>query len=171
MSKELEALDELFAYNTAFLPKRSFERVQKYFDIIEPALQRLEAIDNAKPNEALECLKRLDITIRYSTIDDEGHSLKEPRKMINSFDEEFTTIKKALIKAQEQEKVIKIVFEKRVDIPYLYELFECIKQGKDTIESALKQYNDSVKNGVNAHQLTQEEFDLLKRYFDGKESE
>lgn len=44
MSKELEALESLFDLVTC---QGSFEKAQKYFYIIEEALQHLEAIDNA----------------------------------------------------------------------------------------------------------------------------
>ena len=51
MSKEyMQALEDLFGL-VAF--QGSFEKAQKYFDIIEEALQRLESIDNAEPSEAL----------------------------------------------------------------------------------------------------------------------
>lgn len=57
MNKEyLEALNGLFDLVHS---QESFEKAQKYFDIIEEALQRLESIDNANPSEALECLEEM----------------------------------------------------------------------------------------------------------------
>ena len=77
----------------------------------------------------------------------------------NKVKQEYELIKQALIQAQEKESVLKILFEKRVDMWHLVDLLEqdyemylafCESEGyeKDYI-------------------LTQEEFDLLKRYFNG----
>ena len=60
-------------------------------------------------------------------------------------------IKQALIKAQEQEKVLKILFEKNVTIFWLK---EC---------KSLEEYN---YNTADYMKLTQEEFDLLKRWIE-----
>ena len=74
---------------------------------IESAIQRLEAIDNSNPSEALKCLDRLDKTMRYADSDDDGYKYIEPCKMTDICDEEFDTIKQALLKQQEQEKLLK----------------------------------------------------------------
>ena len=92
-----------------------------------------KAIDNTNPNEALECLAKIKDTFGCDMV--YYHS--------NSID----TIKQALIKAQEQEKVLKIIFEKGIDIGWL-------RQCK-TVE----EYNYHCE----AKHLTQEEFDTLKR--------
>lgn len=63
---------------------------------------------------------------------------------------EIKIIKRALIKAQEQEKVLEIIKNKEVDT---FILMLC-----DNIE----QYNIGLKNKSN-RQLTKEEFDLLKK--------
>ena len=95
MSKELEALLDLFnaanrfnnepyKFNTLEL----FERKQ----IIEQALKRLEAIDNAEPSEALECLEALEQDIKDRVILAEDRQLKL-----------CAVIKQSLLKAQEQE--------------------------------------------------------------------
>ncbi len=64
-------------------------------NLVIKALQRLEAIDNANPSEALECLGLLG--------DFEWHkkSFKE------EFPDLFATIKQALLKAQEQDIAVK----------------------------------------------------------------
>lgn len=59
-------------------------------------------------------------------------------------------IEKALVKAQEQEKALKSIFEKMVNI-LLLELAENVDEYNERI----------VRNGL----LTEEEFNLLKRYF------
>ena len=107
--------------------------------IIEKALQRLEAIDNANSSEALYCLK----TIKG-----------EQQKYSLPYDEEIKIIKQALTKAQEQEKVLKILFEKDVDIwnIKLYDDYEDYCKGKEKYLLRKDLW------------LTQEEFDLLKRW-------
>ena len=135
MTKELEALDSI---------KNALEVIQMYnrnvkidyglFNTIENGLQRLESIDNSNPNEALECLEKLELL----TCDFEWYK------------DNINTIKQALLKAQEQEKVLKIIKEKNVNT-LLLELAE-----------NLEEYNERiVPNG----KLTEEEFDLLKRHF------
>ena len=97
MAKELEALKQVknflgYNYCSVDLPNE--------LKLIEQALQRLEAIDNANPSEALECLENLC---------DEFPILKKDYKIIN----------KTLIKAQEQEKVLEIIKKKGIDIGWL----------------------------------------------------
>ena len=91
MSKELdpfEALDKLLDGYSRGMVGRS------YYDIVQEALQRLEAIDNANPSEALECLEILFSNVVSTTYNRES-SLKD-----------FNTIKQALLKAEKDEKII-----------------------------------------------------------------
>lgn len=95
MSKEYtQALDDLFGL-VAFqksLTKEQFIRVQNYIDIIEQALQRLEAIDNSNPSEALETLKDMLI----------GNGVNDN---INDYvDNLILPIKQALIQAEKDKK-------------------------------------------------------------------
>lgn len=143
MSKEyIQALDDLFGL-VAFqksLTKDQFTRAQKYFDIIEQALQRLEAIDNANPSGALECLEKItdtfgcDMAYYHSNSIDiikqallELKAIKEANpnealedlKMIRDFSHSLPmvrylemnyaldTIQENIIKAQEQERLLK----------------------------------------------------------------
>lgn len=64
MSKEyIQALNGLFDLVHC---QDSFEKAQKYFDIVEDGLQRLEAIDNSNPSEALkETLRDIEIDLEY----------------------------------------------------------------------------------------------------------
>ena len=151
MSKELEALHTI-AFNTQINGLNFGDELR----IIEQALQRLEAIDNANPSEAL---RELSI-IRHLEIgfDKNGNPLNVG--MVDGFE----TIKQALLKAQEQEKenaelkkVLSIIKEKDVNIWYLT-VSTKVKNYKD--------YNSFLMNDKNKRQLTQEEFDLLKRYCD-----
>ena len=99
MSKEyLEALNGLFDLVHC---QDSFEKAQKYFDIIEEALQRLESIDNAEPSEALECLEKV-----YSRL---------PQWDLSRNIDQCNTIKQALLKAQEPKHYLKwedLIFSK-----------------------------------------------------------
>ena len=149
MSKEyIQALDNLFGL-VAF--QGSLGKAQKYFDVIEPALQRLEAIDNAKPSEALECLADIAraTAVLYQRAEgkDECDYLEKMKEIGTST--EFQIIKQALLKAQEQENVIRILFEKNVRI-YWIKSYNCVKS-----------YNNGLPK---KEQLTQEEFELLKRW-------
>ena len=56
--------------------------------------QRLESIDNSKPNEALECLERI-----YANVDTSADYY------FVEVNEDYNTIKQALIKSQEDEKL------------------------------------------------------------------
>lgn len=91
MSKEyLEALNGLFDLVHC---QDSFEKAQKYFDVIEEALQRLESIDNANPSEALECLEKV-----YSRL---------PQWDLSRNVDQCNIIKQALLKAQEPKQYLK----------------------------------------------------------------
>lgn len=144
MNKEyLEAFNYiLYSYYAEEIKSTDDEAIVKNLNILQTALNRLESIDNAKPNEALECLKSLDIQVRFMGILD-----------IPSWEKYLPTIKKALIKAQKKEKVLEIIKEKRVDIFFL--------QSCETLEK----YNlNIIKNCKFTYGLTKEEFDLLKRW-------
>lgn len=71
--------------------------------------------------------------------------------------EMFNKIGQALIKAQEQEKVLSIIFKKGLPLPEI----DIIKQSKDYKEYCIKYSWLGKTNGV-AIQKTQEEFKLLK---------
>ena len=148
-----------------FTSKQAVETL-KEIDIIKQALTELKQIKEAKPSEALENLKSLDIQVKFIGILD-----------IPSWEKYLPNIKQALLKAQEQEndrlenqcldllgenikltKILSIIKEKDVDINYLR--FEAVD---------VKQYNDYIQqlNKVSTKSywcLTQEEFELLKRW-------
>lgn len=132
MSRGLESFNRIME---TYGKTNSLEGTYDDFLTIKKALQRLEAIDNANFDEALEDLKelhKLAYDIDVWKIEDIVQSLH---------------IKQALIKAKEQEKVLSIIFEKEVDIYVL------------RVASSLEHYN----NVQDLKKLTQEEFDLLKR--------
>lgn len=150
MSKELEALK--FIFDEALFSEFKNEthtKVRECHSIVYEALQRLEAVDNAKPNEALDCLEELTDIFFIEDKNPNGEDIT-----INiSETEEFATIKQTLLKSQEQEKVLEIIKNKK---PNLYGI--CLAQ-------KVEQYNRNIFNIGKNRQLTEEEFDLLKRYF------
>lgn len=151
MSKELKALKRI--ETTFSMNKQGKESVYREytnsiypyyedFDLVLKALQRLEAIDNANPSEALKCVDVLKedgcITTLY-----QGKALE--------------TIKQALLKAQEQEKSLKaleIIKEKRIDIESFYTSFI---EGDYDYGFYERRYGTYGK-----YCLTKEEFNLLK---------
>ena len=128
-----------------------------YYETIKQALQRLETIDNAKPSEALECLEYIskeEIVVRdrnsiYMNPNDNNKGAFTHLTTVGvNFKGALEHIKQALIKSQEQEKALKIMFEKYVDL----NLLDC--------DDEVGQYNRHFGKG---RQLTEEEFELLKR--------
>ena len=56
--------------------------------LLKEELLKYKAIENSKPSEALECLELIGKVLRYV-------------RMLDDYDEEFSTIKQALLKSQE----------------------------------------------------------------------
>ena len=136
MSKELEALKRLRQETCPATYMADFDK-NECCDVIEQALQRLEAIDNANPSEALESLEEIR-DFRYG---------KE--KLLVCQTQMYTTIKQALLKAQEQEKVLEIIKEKGVDVSLIKKY--------DFVED----YNSAVWI-AGRPKLVKEEFNTLK---------
>lgn len=146
MSKESEEIKNIVVIHfgaLGFLNPSENEQILKDRDKVLNALQRLEAIDNAEPSEALECLH----TIAFNTQFIAGMN----------FGNELITIKQALLKAQEQEKVLKIINEKCVD---MFNLKIAL------LQNSVDVYNSSIPIEYEGNKLTQEEFELLKQYFE-----
>ena len=146
MSKEyLEAIDNaklseawitIYHYNDEIIHNMGSEYVEN------PLKEELDIVNNAllelkaiKEAKPSEALKCLDKM--YDT-----HILKNVYC--------YHTIKQYILKAQEQEKVLSIIKEKNVDFDTL------------TDSEALDDYNS--KMNWSYRRLTQEEFDLLKRW-------
>lgn len=161
MSKEyLEALENLkelgylidevsgltkyvYEYDDSFDSRLEYicEQIGKIKNKLQPALQRLEAIDNANHSEALESFDRI------LHCNDEDYSQ-------GYYNHDITVVKQSLLKAQEQEKVLEILFKKQVDLGWLwYCIHECV--------NSLNEYNK--KMPIEKFKLTEEEFNLLKR--------
>lgn len=95
-----------------------------------------------KELEALKRIKNLQVCIDY-----EKDIVKSVDEILPNY---CNKVEQALLKALEQEKVIEIIFKKRVSMF----LLKCCKD--------LESYNYSKFNHF--EKLTQEEFNLLKRY-------
>lgn len=117
--------------------------IESYRSRLKKALNYFKSIDNANPSEALRVLE--EIRTRFSD-DSKGNN-----SWGFKISKQLNTIKQALLKAQEQEKVLEIIFKKSVMI-YLLKVCD-----------AVDEYNDWVTTG---EQLTEEEFNLLKAYFE-----
>lgn len=137
MSKELKALERI----EIFL-KENCKHYKQDIGYIKEALQRLEAIDNTNPSEALKTLIGLDNHLKFIDV----YYAK------NGCGEDYGLIKNYILKAQEQEKVLSIIKEKNVKI-------NLIKRYDNVHE-----YNECMY--LTYTYLTQEEFDLLKRCVD-----
>ncbi len=93
MNKELEALKRIRQETCPATYMADFDK-NECCDVIEQSLQRLEAIDNANPSEALKCLEKI-----IDNLDD--YADFEIKQEANEY---IDTIKQALLKAQELEK-------------------------------------------------------------------
>lgn len=149
-------------YDEDAFVKKTYAYLHKYnVDLnskleLEKALQRLEAIDNSNPGEALKTLEILDKTISPLL---EPILAKYEDDLSDTITSNYFALKQNLIKAQENEKVVRLIFEKNVDIL-------AIKESK-----TLEEYNRNAwevehygrYKGYRL-QLTEEEFILLKRW-------
>ena len=93
------------------------ENVLAECDLVIKSLERLEAIDNANPSEALECLEALEQDIKDRVILAEDRQLKL-----------CAVIKQALLKAQAPKKYVdelKLVEKKLKSLDLLMQELEC----------------------------------------------
>ena len=99
MSKEyLESLNRLGAIRKFDGGDNYSLSDKKEFKTVKQALTELQQIKSAEPSKALECLERI-------VMPDELY-LKECKKIGISNHYDYNTIKQALLKSQEQEKVL-----------------------------------------------------------------
>lgn len=114
---------------------------------IKDMIQRLESIDNASPSEALKELKELH-ELAYGN---EETSWKIDEIRMSSH------IKQALLKAQEQEKVLEVIKE-LISKHCKIELID----GGTYYQIKIKVMGSDYTFGMS---ITKEEFDLLKKHF------
>ena len=97
--------------------------------------------------DALECSLKLYKMVE-SAGNDKGFNLNEAW-------EYHKTIKQTLLKAQEQEKILSVIFKKRIDLESFYSTFV-----KDDLDY---KYYEKYYGTYGLEKLIQEEFDLLKK--------
>lgn len=182
MSKELEALkqvNELIKSVEEYKNKTgkdnpticmSEKLLISIQNALQPALQRLEEIDNAEINEAFECVDYIEkklAGLRYECKRTKNHRCDDLFIQEHIFD----AIKQALIKAQEQEKVLSIIKGKCLHTDNLNYVAVCINY--DMYKEKMSEKHDTVVIKIDWNDrelldclklLTQEEFELLKRY-------
>lgn len=147
MSKELEALN-IIKFNPDDVDGLQYLQA---FKVVETGLQRLESIDNANPSEALKSLENIEADLtglpKHVTEYDDGFD-----NYLEDIWYNIDTIKQALIKPQDQEKMLKIINEKNVNIYIL--------ENSDNF----LQYNCYARLHKDCYmsELKQEEFDFLK---------
>ena len=108
----------------------------------------LEAIENSNPSEAISRIEDCLYEDPYADRNDV------------SYENDIATIKQALLKSQEQEKVLEIIKEK--GLPLVEK--DMIKQSENYEQYCIKYSWCKMKNA--SIQKTEEEFELLKRYCD-----
>lgn len=146
MSKEyLEAFENL--KQELYYSPNQIPDIDKWHETIEQALQRLEAIDNADSNEALE---RLDSMYRLCT----------PQRYYGPLDNCYNTIKNYILNAQEKAKAFDLINKKDIDVKLL-------KWAYPSVEA----YNVKVRTEKDywwRKELTQEEFEFIGRMVGAK---
>ena len=157
MEKEFEALNYL--YNDLRLMKclnvAEEAKVKSAYECLEQALTELKQIKEAKPSEALKYvdgkIADLEDDLQHYTMVDKD---KCRELYIREDLKQFTNIQQALQKAQEQEKVL-----------------ELLKPLCEVVETPVKKFRYLKINGVVVYTFkTEEEFDLLKRYFNEQDN-
>lgn len=164
MTKELEHLEIIEDWANEH---HDSKEVWEHSIPVQEALQRLEAIDNSQPSEALLGLKHIK---KYYV----------PEPCSSTTYDYLETIKQALIKSQENEKVLnkvlKLNSEWAEELDYKNDIIRIIYEknvniGLVKVLGSVEQYNQTYvyDNMLNVKWcLTQEEFELVKRYADGK---
>lgn len=160
MSKELKALNYVwYNYYTEELNQDEVEQIEKNLNIVQDGLKRLESIDNANSNKALECLENH----KNMMIENNGDFIAFECLKI------YSVCKQALLKAQEQEKVLEILKEKPLSL-LVFKTFKIYdKDGVLEIDyqyfvDCHKAISEELDEEAQEQVATKEEFELLKRY-------
>lgn len=105
MNKELECLKRIDMKN--YLTEREH---RDFYSAVEKALKRLEAIENANPSEALKELEGIeyvaDVLKVNHKIGSRDIANQEIKEMVDRLNYRIPTIKKALLNAEKEEKII-----------------------------------------------------------------
>lgn len=175
VSKELEALERgIIEFEKNLEDDPNNEWLKRTIAGMKKCYQRLEAIENAEPSEAFECLRQIGVIETYHR--DDGTLLKDSIM----FKPESDTIKYSLIKAQEDEEENKRLWNDITTISKQYtdlmleyqeqkrvlEIIRKITKSGDVLQDILvcKTYDEYMLYNWDCL-LTQEEFDTLKEYF------
>ena len=125
----------------------SKKEIDSFRNRLKQVLDYFKSIDNANPSEALKWLEHTGEQWAEQGLNDDVVQYKETQS--------YREIKQALLKSQEQEKVLEIIKKKNVNVNKLKDMIIFEK------ENALNKYNEKT---YLYDKLTQEEFDLLKRW-------
>ena len=109
MSKELEALDVIVFHR--FDDLFDDEEYDKNVNIVEEGLERLEAIDNSNPSEALESIEEFIEDNKKSIEVSKANNFKTILTHLEIKKRKLITIKQALIKAQEDKIIADFIRE------------------------------------------------------------
>ena len=162
-NKELDALKRgILEFEKELEDDCNNEWLKRVVAGMKRCYQRLKAIDNAKPSEALECWNYIKAIIpEWARKKDEKHpDILEP-------------IKQVLLKAQEQEKVLEILKSKKyIPLEQINPKFWDNEEDYDETvdyEFYLWLCEEECEYVVKEEQkLTREEFELVKRYYKKK---
>lgn len=179
MSKELECLERIDTKN--YLTEREHK---EFLGVVENALKRLEAIDNANPSEALKIFSKVD-NVRLLFTNEERNTIKQALLKAEQFEKAYEDVKalplESLIETYKQDivlevftkeigqlkkenaeykKVLEIIKEKNVNV---FGFKRDIKQlGKSFTYKYYQSNLGYYHSGFNIQELTKEEFNLLK---------
>ena len=144
-SEALKCVNELWQdINVENDFRNDFERLKT----IEQALLELQSIKESNPNEVLKILEEVKYAPSFMGGNDRYRTYLGSDKL---YEKDINIIKQYILKAQENEKVLEIIKDKNV---LIYNL---------KIADNLTEYN---RWADDENTLTQEEFELLKRYFE-----
>lgn len=147
INEYLETLGKYIRYKKEYIGNDTYRLYIKKneIELLENYLTKLEQIDNANPSEALDCIEKVNGYI---------NNVYDYEEVIEAVQKDINTVKQSLLKAQEQEKVLEILK------PYLRLSGKYLQARMPLVD------NDS---WINIKEITdEEEFDLLKRYFENE---
>ena len=168
-NKELDALERgILEFEKELEDDCNNEWLKRVVAGMKKCYQRLKSIDNANPSEAMRCLEELG-EIGTDDINNQDIMLKDD----NDFKDYYNTIKNYILKAQEQEKVLEILKSKKyIPLEQINPKFWDNEEDYDETvdyEFYLWLCEEECEYVVKEEQkLTQEEFELLKRYYKEK---
>lgn len=119
--------------------------------------EHFELMEEYRMSEVLECLESMKNRLIDAKFTIEGTTLYSKDR---NLDEDYRTIKQALIKSQEQEQVLKIVFEKPCESASTINYIKINKGNPKMLD--YEHYCMTIKDSL---RVNEQEFDLLKKVF------